>query len=86
MNSRITPGEARSLGSPPPRETSRRRRGSVGTTLSALERRIGELEHIASSQRHDLRIQFERIAQLQAECDVIRIRFDKSMTLSSNGL
>jgi len=47
-------------------------------TLSALERRIGELEHTASSQGRELRIQFERIAQLQAECDVLRIRSNKT--------
>jgi hypothetical protein len=38
-----------------------------GTAVMALERRISELK-----------IQFERIAQLQAEWDILRIRFIKS--------
>jgi hypothetical protein len=45
--------------------------------LAALERRVIELERLTDSQSHDLRIQFERIAQLQAECDILRIRFVK---------
>ena len=47
---------------------------STPATLAALERRMNELEHLVGSQRHELRIQFERIAQLQADCDVLRIR------------
>jgi hypothetical protein len=50
------------------------KRSTRATTLTALERRISELEYLASSQSHELRIQFERIAQLQADCDVLRIR------------
>ena len=48
------------------------------TAVTALERRINELEQLTSSQSHELRIQFERIAQLQAEWDTLRIRFAKS--------
>jgi hypothetical protein len=47
---------------------------SAPATLAALERRVNELEHLVGSQRHGLRIQFERIAQLQADRDVLRIR------------
>src|SRR4029453_2294536 len=44
---------------------------SGGTTLNALERRIRELEHLASSQSHELKIQFERIAQVGGRaCDI----------------
>jgi len=43
-----------------------------------LERRIEDLEKLAASQSHELQIQFERIAQLQAECDVLRVRFIKT--------
>ena len=46
-------------------------------TLRTLERRIGELENLTTSQSRELQIQFERIAQLQAECDILRIRFIK---------
>lgn len=53
------------------RETSR-------TALRALERRIAELEQLADSQSRELRIQFYQIAQMQAEWDVLRIRFIKS--------
>jgi hypothetical protein len=49
-----------------------------GTVVTALERRISELEQLATSQSRELRIQFERIAQLQAEWDILRIRFIKS--------
>jgi hypothetical protein len=48
------------------------------TAMTTLERRIAELEKLADSQSRDLRIQFERIAQMQAEWDVLRIRFIKS--------
>jgi hypothetical protein len=48
------------------------------SSVTALERRIRELEQLATSQGHELRIQFERIAQLQAEWDVLRIRFGRS--------
>lgn len=49
-----------------------------GAAATALERRISELEQLATSQGHELRIQFERIAQLQAEWDVLRMRFGGS--------
>jgi hypothetical protein len=49
-----------------------------GTAVSALERRIGELEQLATSQGRELEIQFERIAQLQAEWDILRHRAVKS--------
>ena len=42
--------------------------------MTTLERRIAELEQLADSQGRELRIQFERIAQMQAEWDVLRIR------------
>ena len=54
-----------------------RNRSPHTAALAALERRVSELEHLADSQSRDLRIQFERIAQLQAECDIMRIRFVK---------
>ena len=51
---------------------------SAGTaTLRTLECRIAELENLAASQSRELQIQFERIAQLQADCDILRIRFIK---------
>jgi hypothetical protein len=42
--------------------------------LTILKHRIRELEQLTTSQGRELRIQFERIAQLQAEHDVMRIR------------
>ena len=39
-----------------------------------LEQRIRQLEELTTSQSRELRIQFERIAQLQAELDILRIR------------
>jgi hypothetical protein len=77
MDVRTPLRESGRIGLQPPEKARRPRRASVGVMLSALERRIDELEHIASSQAHELKIQFERIAQLQAECDVLRIRFNK---------
>ena len=47
------------------------------TAVTALERRINELEQLATSQGRELKIQFERIAQLQAEWDILRIRGDR---------
>jgi hypothetical protein len=38
---------------------------------------MAELENLATSQSRDLQIQFERIAQLQADCDILRVRFIK---------
>ena len=65
-----------------PRTTSnpllRHSRDNGGTAVTALQRRISDLEQLASSQSRELRIQFERIAQLQAEWDILRIRFIKS--------
>jgi hypothetical protein len=46
--------------------------------VMSLEQRIRELEQLANSQSRELRIQFERIAQLQAEWDILRIRSVKS--------
>jgi hypothetical protein len=54
-----------------PRENGR-------TAVTALERRLSELEELATSQDRELRIQFERIARLQAEWDILRVRFAKS--------
>ena len=48
------------------------------TAVTPLERRIAELEQLADSQSRELRIQFERIAQMQAEWDVMRMRLTKS--------
>jgi hypothetical protein len=64
-----------------PRTTShslRNLREEGGTAVTTLERRIAELEQLADSQSRELRIQFERIAQMQAEWDVLRIRLIKS--------
>ena len=53
--------------------------GEAGrTAVTPLERRLAELEQLADSQSRELRIQFERIAQMQAEWDVLRIRLTKS--------
>jgi hypothetical protein len=49
----------------------------VGPQVTTLERRIAELAQLADSQSRELRIQFERIAQMQAEWDVLRIRLIK---------
>jgi hypothetical protein len=48
------------------------------TAPTTFERRIPELEQLAHSQSRELRIQFKRIAQMQAEWDVLRIRLIKS--------
>ena len=64
-----------------PRTTSdalRHPREAGRTAVTTLERRIAELEQLADSQSRELRIQFERIAQMQAEWDVLRIRLIKS--------
>jgi hypothetical protein len=53
-------------------------RGKSGPAVGALERRIAELEELACSQSRELRVQFQRIAQMQAEWDILRIRFIKS--------
>lgn len=47
-------------------------------SVTALERRISELEQLATSQDPELRIQFERIAQLPAEWNILRFRFTRS--------
>ena len=52
----------------------RRPPGDVDVADRSLERRISELEQVANAQRRQLRIKFERIAQLQAEWDVVPIR------------
>jgi len=46
--------------------------------VTALERRIAELEQLTNSQSRELRIQFERIAQMQAQWDILSVRFIKS--------
>ena len=62
------------VGAPILRSTAR----SAGTaSFRTLERRVAELENLATSQSRELQIQFERIAQLQADCDILRIRFIK---------
>ena len=64
-----------------PRTTSNplRHSGEIrGTAVTALVRRISELEQLANAQSRELRIHFERIAQMQAEWDILRIRFTKS--------
>ena len=53
----------------------RQSRVANGTAVTALERRIAELEQLTTSQSRELRIQFERIAQMQAEWDGLRVRF-----------
>ena len=52
-------------------------RSADSATVRTLERRVEELENLATSNSRELRIQFERIAQLQADCDILRIRFIK---------
>jgi len=60
------------------RQVSRSTSRSADTaTLRTLEGRILELESLAASQSRELRVQFERIAQLQADCDILRVRFIK---------
>ena len=54
---------------------SPRPRSADTATLRTLERRVAELENLATSQSRELEIQFERIARLQADCDILRIRF-----------
>jgi hypothetical protein len=61
------------------RSDSRRQARENGrAAVTALERRLSELEEFATSQDRELKIQFERIAQLQAEWDILRIRFIQS--------
>jgi hypothetical protein len=57
---------------------SRRSGDRRGGLVTILERRIRELEQLTTSQSRELEIQFERIAQLQAEWDILRHRFIKS--------
>ena len=63
----LQPNPVRSMNqgttSDPPRDS----RVTGRTAVTALERRLSELENLATSQDRELRIQFERIAQLQAE-------------------
>jgi len=58
----------------PSRSTARSADAAI---LRTLERRIAELESLAASQSRELKVQFERIAQLQADCDILRVRFIK---------
>jgi len=55
----------------PSRSTARSADAAI---LRTLERRIAELESLAASQSRELKVQFERIAQLQADCDILRVR------------
>jgi hypothetical protein len=59
-------------------EPPRHSRKTSLTGVTSLERRISELEQLASLQSRELKIQFERIAQMQAEWDIIRIRMNGS--------
>ena len=63
-----------------PRTKSNSLRHSPGSAavVTALERRLNELEDLTTSQQREIRIQFERIAQRQAEWDVLWIRFIKA--------
>jgi hypothetical protein len=56
----------------------RRPPGNVDVAVTSLEKRLSELEQLAAAQSRELRIQFERIAQLQAEWDIVQIRSSKS--------
>ena len=49
-------------------------RSADAAILRTFERRIAELESLAASQSRELKVQFERIAQLQADCDILRVR------------
>jgi len=77
MDFRMTSQESKGAASHAHVVSTLPRRSSSGQAVRALERRISELEEIANSQTRELRIQFERIAQLQADCDILRIRFIK---------
>ena len=71
-----------------PRTTSdplRHARERSRTVATALERRISELEQLTTSQSRELSIQFERIAQLQAQWDILRIRFISPGSVKSTG-
>jgi hypothetical protein len=48
---------------------------------SLVEHRISELEQLTSSQSRELKFQFERIAQMQAEWEILRMRFTKARLL-----
>ena len=52
--------------------------GNADVAVTSLEKRLSELEQLADAQSRELRIQFERIAQLQAEWDIVRLRSSKS--------
>ena len=56
----------------------RRLPGNVDLAVTSLERRLSELEQLAAAQSRELWIQFERIAQLQADWDIVQIRSSKS--------
>ena len=64
-------------------DPQRHSRENGRAAVTALESRLTELEKLATSQDRELRIQFERIAQLQAEWDVLRIRFSTSLGQSA---
>jgi hypothetical protein len=52
--------------------------GNVDVAVTSLEKRLSEVEQLADAQSREVRIPFERIAQLQAEWDIVRIRSSKS--------
>jgi hypothetical protein len=66
-----------SMGRAATTNTFQHARGDAEVAVRSLERRISELEQLANSQSRELRIQFERIAQLQAEWDIVRLRSSK---------
>ena len=53
------------------------RRGADRGTLGVLEGCVIEFERLASPYTRELRFQFERLAQVQAECDILRIRLTR---------
>jgi len=48
-----------------------KRREQVVTALNDLDDRLRRLEELIQAHRHELGIQFQRIAQLQAEFDTL---------------
>ena len=74
MNSRARSGRSRASCSLPQLRSPSPRSLAAGTAGAALERRLSQLECLADSQSRELRIQFERIAQLEAELDFLRKR------------
>ena len=71
---RRTPRPPTHPGSPERTNSASATRPAAARALRALEYRVDQLEQLTSSQDRALRTQFERIAQLQADCDIVRIR------------